>query len=311
MKRRAFTPKETSFSKGMFDLFIICLPILFVAALVLVVYFVTKSTENQVWNGFVPALAQIFPNVAFQWSMKTIPGIKSNWPFQKETTASENLEGGEEGGIVAQFLNFFDETEYLGAQEMLNKNRVPNEMVKSTLDQNSYPVAKGLPNVDRAANLLAEVVRRSQAVLQEVNRRTAEKKPVKHKGKDITSNMKTLVSKHFQKPIPLSEYHNPRNKTIGANTGKGKKIEMCLRSKSNPSNFEPINTLIRVHLHELAHSADDKYRKNGPENHGPQFQNLHSFLLKVAEELNLYSCAEYKKGSQTCCDLKINENYCG
>ena len=131
-------------------------------------------------------------------------------------------------------------------------------------------------------------------------------------GTDITDNMKALIRKHYKVETPLAEYHNPSDLTVGSNSDKGVVIETCLRSKFDPTEWSSINTLFRVHTHELAHSADFDYREDGEDGHGPVFKRLHKHLLGVSENLGIYNCAEYTRSGGALCGVKLTESYqCG
>lgn len=184
--------------------------------------------------------------------------------------------------------------------------------VKSNKDGQMYFVASDLPNKSRAADKMAEVQRRSQYLLQSVSEQLDGNKRVKAAdGTDITDNMKQLVRRHYQKIIPFAEYHNPDDLTVGSNSDKGMMIEMCLRSKYDPNEWNSDNTLFRVHVHELAHSADFHFRGDGEDAHGPVFKRLHQHLLGIAENLGIYNCAEYKRSGRRLCGLVLGEQYCG
>jgi hypothetical protein len=123
--------------------------------------------------------------------------------------------------------------------------------------------------------------------------------------------MKQLVRKHYKREIPLAEYNVPNDSTVGSNADKGVLIETCLRSKFDPNEWNTDNSLFRVNMHELAHSADFEFRADGEEAHGPVFKRLHQYLLTVAENLGLYNCAEYKASGRKFCGLTLTEKYCG
>jgi hypothetical protein len=183
--------------------------------------------------------------------------------------------------------------------------------VKASSDRNHYFVAANLPHKGKAANKLAEVNRRAQYLLQALDEQLdGNKRIMSGDGKDITESMKRIVKKHFNKPVPLAEYHNPDDLTVGSNSGKGQAIETCLRGKRDPSDWAPDNTLFRVHTHELAHSGDTEYRGDGEDAHGPVFKRIHMYLLTVAENLRLYNCAEYKKSGKMFCGVTLSEDYC-
>lgn len=192
-----------------------------------------------------------------------------------------------------------------------NKSKVV--AVKSERDNNIYFVADDLGDKERAADKFAEINRRAQTLLQAIDEQLdGSKRIVAEDGTDITDNMKQLVRKHYRKPAVFAEYHNPGDLTVGSNSDKGELIEMCLRSKDPPHSWNSDNTLFRVHVHELAHSADFHFRDDGEEGHGPEFRRLHQYLLGVAENLGIYDCEEYKRSGKKFCGLVLNESYdCG
>ena len=184
--------------------------------------------------------------------------------------------------------------------------------VRSTADGNTYMVAADLPDKNVAADKLAEVHRRSQYLLQSISEQLEEGGRIQAEDKvDITDNMKQLVRKHYKKFTPLSEYHNVHDHTVGANSSKGEMIETCLRDKYDTSKWNSDNTLLRVHIHELAHSADFHYRADGDDGHGPVFKRLHKFLLGVAQNLGIYDCDEYQRSGRRFCGLRLTEDFCG
>jgi len=178
-------------------------------------------------------------------------------------------------------------------------------------DGRHYLVAADLPNKAKAARKLAEITRRSQTLLQSIDEQLDGNRRIVYDGHDITDNMKQLVRRHYEKEIPLAEFHDPSSLTVGSNTDKGLMIETCLRGKSNPEEWNSDNTLFRVHTHELAHSADFEFRGDGEKAHGPVFKRLHEYLLFVSENLGLYSCSEYKASGRKFCGLTLSETYCG
>jgi hypothetical protein len=177
---------------------------------------------------------------------------------------------------------------------------------RSPIDGKEYLVAASLPDREKAANFLAEIFRREQYLLQRLDEMLDEGSPIKASdGEVITDNMKRLVKKHFKKVTPFAEYHNPSDQTVGSNSAKGELVEICLRSKSKPDQWNSINTAFRVHVHELAHSADSEFRADG--NHGPVFNRLMNFLLEVAEDIEIYNCGEYKSSGKKFCGLVLQE----
>lgn len=178
---------------------------------------------------------------------------------------------------------------------------------KSSEDGKMYYVAASLPEKERAANFLAEISRREQFLLQTLDEMLDGGKELKAPdGHVVTDNMKLLVKKHFRKETPFAEYHNPHDRTVGSNSAKGELVEICLRNKYNTNSWNSLNTAFRVHVHELAHSADTEYRADG--DHGPTFNRLMNYLLEVAENIGIYNCKEYKASGRKFCGLILQEN---
>lgn len=193
------------------------------------------------------------------------------------------------------------------------KGESPVVQVKSEKDGRNYFVAADLPDKKKAANVLAELHRRSQYLLQSVDEQLDNnRRVIAGDGVDITDNLKELLRRHYKKDVPLAEYHNPSDQTVASNSDKGTVLQCCIRSKYDPSEWSSINTLFRVQTHELAHSADFHFRGDGEEAHGPVFKRLHKYLMAVAENLQIYNCAEYKKSGGRLCGLVLDESYsCG
>jgi hypothetical protein len=183
--------------------------------------------------------------------------------------------------------------------------------VRASNDSQLYYVASSLPEQEqgRAANKLAEINRRAQMLM---DRLAAKQGTIKAADDvDITENIHRLLKRHHRRALPIAEYHNPGDNVVGYNMEKGDVIELCIRSKSNPAELNSDNTLFRVALHELAHSADKEYRGDGESNHGPVFKRLHQYLLGEAEEMGLYNCGEYEASGKKFCGLTLTEDYCG
>jgi hypothetical protein len=188
----------------------------------------------------------------------------------------------------------------------------PLERVRAPQDGNFYMVAADLPDKEKAANKLAEIYRREQYLLQSIQESLQlNKRIIASDGVDITDEMKRLVRKHYGKLTPFAEYHNPDDLTVGSNSNKGEMFEASLRDKRDTNKWNSDNTLFRVHTHELAHSADGQYRKDGMDGHGPVFKRLHQHLLGVAENLGIYNCAEYQRSGRKHSGLTLPETYCG
>ena len=191
-------------------------------------------------------------------------------------------------------------------QDSTGKDKVVKQ--RSSNDYKYYYVSAVLGDKEKAANKLSELNRRVQYLLQTIDESLDGGRKVYSKdGTDITSNMRMLVQKHYNKPLPVAEYNSSNDKTVGSNSDKGMLLEVCLRSKYDPKKWNSDNTLFRVMSHELAHSADPHWRGDGDHAHGPDFFRLQNHLLKVGGDIGVYSCSEYKKSGGWHCGLKLTE----
>jgi hypothetical protein len=183
-------------------------------------------------------------------------------------------------------------------------------VVKQLCDRDGryYFVSASLPDKVQASRKLAEVRRRTEKLVHALARQTdGGRKVYSRDGVDLTGNIKKLLGVHKGRDTPLAEYHNPGDQTVGSNCDKGVLIEVCLREKRHPTRWNADNSIFRVHVHELAHSADYEIRGDGHEAHGPDFYRIQTFLLILAQELGVYSKAEYLESDGGFCGLRFSE----
>lgn len=229
----------------------------------------------------------------------------------KENQSVVMSEEEETAASIADTLNIAEDGTIVEAAKG-DAKKASVKRVKSEIDQQKYYVAADLPDPEHAADMLADLALVCTRVLAEVKRRLESSpgnKIFAFDKRDITRNMEVLLDKHYNKALNLAEYHC-QDSVVGSSSDKGKLIEICLRYKNKTDKFNLQNTTRRVFLHEIAHSADFEYRKDGQSGHGPDFRRLHAYLLGVAEDIDLYSCEEYQKSKGSFCSLNLNERYC-
>lgn len=218
--------------------------------------------------------------------------------------------------IVLESDQDYDDNDLAGATNIedavaADEPKEPVKAVKSAKDGNKYYVSSRLGEDSKALGFLEDLQDVASKVLTEVKKKLdAGETLIAHDKSNITKNMEVLIQRHYQKPFTLAEYIHFRNRIVGANSDKGLLIEICLRSKYDTKQFNSQNTVRRVFLHEMAHSADFDYREKGRKAHGPEFEKLHMYLLGVAEDLGLYSCELYNKHGDSFCGLALGESYC-
>lgn len=235
--------------------------------------------------------------------------ISKDVGFEVIETQSQKTGNNKEGVTLGDVVVASDGEKILKASDSKDpsgKDKVTKQ--RSNVDYKYYYVSARLGDKVKAANKLAELNRRVQYLLQTIDESLDNgQKVVAKDGTDITANMRKLVDQHYGKPLPVAEYNSPHDKTVGSNSDKGMLLEVCLRSKYNPQEWNSDNTLFRVMAHELAHTADFEWRGDGDHNHGPVFFRLHNHLLSVAEDIGVYNCAEYKKSGRRHCGLVLTE----
>lgn len=102
-------------------------------------------------------------------------------------------------------------------------------------------------------------------------------------GRDITCEVQRLLQVHYAPlggSIKLREYDRPDDNVLATNSNKGQEIAICVRSKTDPQQLNSINSMVRVLIHELAHSMDHSYVNH--KDHGECFYQLERFLVKCA-----------------------------
>ncbi len=218
-------------------------------------------------------------------------------------------------GEVISFVDSEERPSDPTGKRHITTTRVPDKdgkhmVAKQTCDRDGrvYYVSAELPDRLVASRKLAEVRRRTEVLIYELKRMLNRKRRLMSRdGKDITRNIRKLIRSHEMREVPLSEYHNPYDSTVGSNCDKGVLIEVCLRSKRNPGVWNSDNTIFRVHVHELAHSSDFQVRGDGHAAHGKDFYRLQTYLLIVAQRLRIYSKQEYAKSNGKFCGLHLTE----
>jgi hypothetical protein len=105
-------------------------------------------------------------------------------------------------------------------------------------------------------------------------------------GRDIRKSVARLLERHKGR-LKLSEYHNsdPDDMVVAMNVNKGEELGVCVRDKRDTTKLNCINTMMRVVLHEFAHTMDQHYRPD--EAHGPCFDRLADFLYMTGEGIDV------------------------
>jgi hypothetical protein len=137
-------------------------------------------------------------------------------------------------------------------------------------------------------------------------------------GRDIRQAVKRLLDRHRDR-LKLSEYFNPdpEDMVVAMNVNKGEELAVCVREKRDPTKLNCVNTMMRVVLHEFAHTMDPHYRMNAA--HGPCFDRLADYLYVIGASIDvidmhgnvvpLYHCPYSCDGTDG--ELKTHIPFCG
>ena len=159
--------------------------------------------------------------------------------------------------------------------------------VKSTIDEKFY-IVRNLKDKLDAANMIAEICIRLKNLCDHLVN--------KFPDNDVTSR----ILKRF----------NPSNISEGAydikytsyTINKGEKIVLCLRSRDKSEILEPINIIMFVVLHELAHIGTESI------GHTDEFWNNFKFILKEAIDINIYEHHDFEKDPKSYCGTTITDS---
>ncbi len=148
-----------------------------------------------------------------------------------------------------------------------------------------------------AAVLLKEVIDRLQKIVDYV---CSDKNRANNKNDLKMIESFERLNKNFR-PDNITE-SSPGNSYTSYSINKGEKIVFCLRAKDEEQTLEPINTLMFVAIHELAHLQTESV------GHTDEFWKNMKYLLEVAIKLNLYKHHDYYNKPVSYCGVKITDS---
>ena len=166
--------------------------------------------------------------------------------------------------------------------------------IKADIDNNYYLV-RDLSDKYVAANLLAQI---KKNILYFIN--------ILYTNRDNKySEYKIYIEQLYNNSITTNIFENANNNSdTSFSINKGEELNICLRSREvgTYNNFENMNLIMYVMLHELAHIACPEY------GHGELFKRIFAFFTKVAMDLKLYSYVNYSKNPVKYCGLLITDS---
>jgi predicted metal-dependent hydrolase len=144
-----------------------------------------------------------------------------------------------------------------------------------------------------AADLLAEMIKRMFTL-----RNYLEKN--KESYSEYLEYIDLLVLNFKEEKTSIYE-NDPNSDLTSFSVNKGDELAFCLRSKKDKS-FHPINLLMYVALHELAHIACPEI------GHGELFKKVFRFLAKVAIDINIYIKQDYGEQPVEYCGMVLSSS---
>jgi hypothetical protein len=166
--------------------------------------------------------------------------------------------------------------------------------VKSTIDNRDYLV-RNLPDALNASNLLANIHINLTKLIEALNLPENNEKFTDQNKEDITRLTKNYRNGNFSES-------NPGNKYTSYSINKGEKIVFCIRTKDGSNKLEPLNTMLFVAIHEIAHLMTKSI------GHNEEFWGNMRFLLKEAIEMNIYVKEDYYNNPVDYCGTVINDS---
>jgi hypothetical protein len=174
-------------------------------------------------------------------------------------------------------------------------------LIKSSIDGNSYPVVSSYEEQQKAADIMAEINLFTVQLISALKKKYLTNSPVtpeEIKGFEVAS---ILIEKYS--PSSLSENKPTSDKDTAYTQNKGEVISLCLREKQTGLNqFHTLDVIKFVMLHELAHIITPEII------HSNLFWTNFRFLLEFCKENNLYTAPDYGKNNQLYCGMTIRYN---
>lgn len=162
--------------------------------------------------------------------------------------------------------------------------------VTSQIDGRTYKV-RDMSDKAEAADLLANV----RLKIVRLYSTLKEKFPNKPQIRQWVQNF-TPDPNRFEEATPDAEH-------TSYSVNKGEKVHLCLRQREGGSEaLVSENVMVFVSLHEMAHVITPSL------GHGPDFWNNFAWLLKQAEEINIYQFQDFKAHPVSYCGLSITDS---
>lgn len=160
--------------------------------------------------------------------------------------------------------------------------------VKSTVDGESYLV-RNLPDKQDAADRLARTRAKLLRLMKTLKQTHAEKPFVAQLNRNFDAD-----PSRFSESTPDASY-------TSYSVNKGEKVYMCLRQRNEREDLVDENVLTFVALHEMAHIGTVDV------GHTPLFWNNFGWLLKQAEDIQIYEYTDFSAHPVEYCGIRITD----
>jgi hypothetical protein len=165
----------------------------------------------------------------------------------------------------------------------------PTVAVRSTVDGKEYRV-RDLPDKQNAANQLAKL-RLNLGTLMDSLTQTYPHKPQVQR---LVQNFRADPDRFFES-TPDAEH-------TSYSVNKGESVYFCLRQRDGTERLVDNNVMMFVALHEMAHMITKSI------GHEPEFWNNFGWLLREAEQRNLYKPTDFKSHPVMYCGVQITDS---
>lgn len=193
--------------------------------------------------------------------------------------------------IVLFYMNF----------ENIYKEFFTLTSVRSTIDNEYYPVVASYSDKELAANNIGHMNIFSLKLLSKLKELYLESKSNPNNREHSKGKVAThILLKRFSTDSFKENDSDDPTKT-SFTTDKGRIIALCLREKESGQNkLHDLKVLKFVLLHELAHIITKEY------DHNRAFWANFKFLLQFCKKYNLYDCPNYSTQNAIYCGMRIS-----
>ena len=193
--------------------------------------------------------------------------------------------------IVVVFLYLFQVT---------YRSYIDKRSVISTIDNQHYVIRHASTKTEEelveSANTLAEINRRILLLIKHLE--TAEHL----KTQQNTMFLKMLI-KNYNPSIISEAAVDERFTTFMVNK---EEMHICLRTRNDAKKVYPINTLMYVVIHELAHLCNYDDHGNPIIGHGKEFKRIFKILIEESINIGIYEYVNYFNSPVEYCGMTIN-----